>query len=143
MKSLDPVDRLPLAVLMLDVDHFKDFNDTYGHKSGDLVLQMVARIMRKSLRPSDMLARYGGEEFIVLLPGTPAEQAKLVAERLRKAVANCRITAEQGQALPAVTISVGVSPLTENETVEQAIDAADEALYLAKRNGRNRIELRS
>lgn len=143
MKGHDLMDRLPLAVLMLDVDHFKNFNDTYGHKSGDLVLQMVARIMRKSLRPSDMLARYGGEEFIVLLPCTPAEQAKAVAERLRKAVANCKVSAEQGVELPSVTISVGVSPLKENETVDRAIEAADEALYQAKHNGRNRIELRS
>ena len=142
-KGLDLMDRLPLAVLMLDVDHFKNFNDTYGHKSGDLVLQMVARIMRKSLRPSDMLARYGGEEFIVLLPCTPAQQALVVAERLRKAVANCKISADQGVELPSVTISVGVSPLTDNESVDQAIEAADEALYQAKRNGRNRIELRS
>ena len=143
LRGHDLVDRMPLAVLMLDVDHFKNFNDTYGHKSGDLVLQMAARIMRKSLRPSDMLARYGGEEFIVLLPCTPAAQAKAVADRLRKAVAGCKISAEQGVDLPSVTISVGVSPLAENETVEQAIEAADEALYLAKHNGRNRIELRS
>ena len=143
LKGHKLVESLPLAVLMLDVDHFKNFNDTYGHKSGDLVLQMVARTMRKSLRPSDMLARYGGEEFIVILPCTPAKQAKAVAERLRKAVAGCEITAEQGQDLPSVTISVGVAPLAEGESVEQMVEAADQALYLAKHNGRNRIELRS
>ncbi|RLU00226.1 GGDEF domain-containing protein [Ketobacter sp.] len=143
LKGHELAERMPLAVLMLDVDHFKKFNDTYGHKSGDLVLQMVARIMRKSLRPSDMLARYGGEEFMVLLPCTPIAQAKAVAERLRKAVANCRVSAEQGVELPAVTISVGVSPLTENQSLEQVIEAADEALYLAKHNGRNRIEVRT
>jgi len=136
-------EQMPMAVLMLDVDHFKRFNDTYGHKSGDLVLQMVARTMRKSLRPSDMLARYGGEEFVVLLPRTPAKQARAVAERLRKAVERCQITAEQGQALPSVTISVGVSPLADNETVEAAVESADQALYQAKRNGRNRIEMRT
>lgn len=143
LKGSELLEQMPLAVLMLDVDHFKHFNDTYGHKSGDLVLQMVARTMRKSLRPSDMLARYGGEEFIVLLPCTPAKQAKAVAERLRKAVARCEISAEQGQALPSVTISIGVAPLAENESVEDTVEAADKALYEAKRNGRDRIELRS
>jgi len=136
------LEQMPMAVLMLDVDHFKRFNDTYGHKSGDLVLQMVARTIRKSLRPSDMLARYGGEEFVVLLPRTPAKQARAVAERLRKAVERCQITAEQGQELPSVTISVGVSPLADNETIETAIELADQALYQAKHNGRNRIEIR-
>lgn len=142
LKGHDLLDSMPLAVLMLDVDHFKRYNDTYGHKSGDLVLQMVARTMRKSLRPSDMLARYGGEEFVILLPRTPAKQAQAVAERLRKAVEKCQISAEQGQALPSVTVSVGVSPLKENETIEEAIEVADQALYLAKDNGRNRIEMR-
>ena len=78
-----------------------------------------------------------------VLPCTPAKQAKAVAERLRKAVAGCEITAEQGQDLPSVTISVGVAPLAEGESVEQMVEAADQALYLAKHNGRNRIELRS
>lgn len=143
LKGHELLERMPLAVLMLDVDHFKRFNDSYGHKSGDLVLQMVARTIRKSLRPSDMLARFGGEEFLILLPCTPAKQARLVAERLRKAVERCQITAEQGQALPSVTISVGVSPLAEQETIEQAIELADQALYQAKHNGRNRIEIRA
>ena len=134
-------EKLPLAVLMLDVDHFKHFNDTYGHKSGDRVLQMVARTMRRSLRPSDMLARYGGEEFIILLPTTPARQARAVAERLRKSVAACEVTAEQGQALPSVTISVGLALVTGDETIEQAVEAADRALYQAKHNGRNRVQV--
>jgi diguanylate cyclase (GGDEF)-like protein len=143
LKGHELIERLPLVVLMLDVDHFKRYNDAYGHKSGDLVLQMVAHTMRKSLRPSDMLARYGGEEFIVLLPRTPAKQAEQVAERLRIAVADCEISAEQGEALPSVTISIGVSPVAEHETLDDAIEAADKALYDAKSNGRNCVAMRS
>jgi len=135
-------EKMPLAVLMLDVDHFKQFNDTYGHKAGDLVLQMVARTIRKSLRPSDMLARYGGEEFVVILPTTPIEQAMMVAERLRVAVAASQAATEQGKELPPVTISIGVSPLREREDLELTFEAADRALYEAKRLGRNRVELR-
>lgn len=132
----------PVSVLMLDVDHFKRFNDTFGHKSGDLVLQMVAQTMRKRLRPSDMVARYGGEEFIILLPHTAASEAQVVAERLRKGVEQCQVSAEQGQELPPVTISIGIAPWRTGEALEEMVDAADKALYRAKANGRNRVELR-
>ncbi len=132
----------PLSVLMLDVDHFKRFNDTFGHKSGDLVLQMVAQTMRKRLRPSDMVARYGGEEFIILLPHTALSEAQVVAERLRKGVEQCQVSAEQGQELPPVTISIGVAPWRNGEALEEMVEAADKALYRAKANGRNRVELR-
>lgn len=143
LKGIELLDLAPLAVLMLDVDHFKRYNDEYGHKSGDLVLQMVAHTMRKSLRPSDMVARYGGEEFIIILPHTPAKQASAVAERLRASVERLQISADQGNALPSVTISVGVAPLKDGECVEDAIEVADKQLYLAKDNGRNRVETRS
>ena len=132
----------PLSVLMLDVDHFKRFNDTFGHKAGDLVLQMVAQNMRKRLRPSDMVARYGGEEFLILLPHTAASEAQVVAERLRKGVETCKVDAEQGQELPPVTISVGVAPWRSGDSLELMVEAADKALYRAKANGRNRVELR-
>ncbi|HEX4939321.1 MAG TPA: GGDEF domain-containing protein [Candidatus Kapabacteria bacterium] len=132
----------PLSVLMLDVDHFKRFNDTFGHKAGDLVLQMVAQNMRKRLRPSDMVARYGGEEFLILLPHTAASEAQVVAERLRKGVETCKVDAEQGQELPPVTISVGVAPWRNGDSLELMVEAADKALYRAKANGRNRVELR-
>lgn len=132
----------PVSVLMLDVDHFKRFNDTFGHKAGDLVLQMVAQTMRKRLRPSDMVARYGGEEFMVLLPHTALSEAQVVAERLRKGVEQCKVDADQGQELPPVTISVGVAPWHPGESLEDMVDAADKALYRAKANGRNRMELR-
>jgi diguanylate cyclase (GGDEF)-like protein len=142
LKAEEDRDKLPLAVLMLDVDHFKTFNDTYGHKAGDLVLQMVARTIRRSLRPSDMLARYGGEEFVVILPTTPVKQAMAVAERLRCAVASSETSVEQGQALPPVTISIGVAALADMAKLEQAFETADKALYEAKRLGRDRVELR-
>ena len=142
LKGHELGDLAPLAVLMLDVDHFKRYNDNYGHKSGDLVLQMVAHTMRKSLRPSDMVARYGGEEFIVLLPHTPANRAEMVAERLRAAVERLDISADQAEELPSVTISVGVAPLKEGESIDHAIEAADKFLYRAKENGRNRVETR-
>lgn len=132
----------PVSVLMLDVDHFKHFNDTFGHMSGDLVLQMVAQCMRKRLRPSDMVARYGGEEFIILLPHTPVAEAKVVAERLRLGVQQCQVSVEQGQELPSVTVSIGVAPWRSGEALEQMVEAADKALYRAKANGRNRVELR-
>ena len=129
----------PLSVLMLDVDHFKRFNDTFGHKAGDLVLQMVAQNMRKRLRPSDMVARYGGEEFLILLPHTAVSEAKVVAERLRKGIEKCEVPAEQGLELPPVTISVGIAPWRNGDTLELMVDAADKALYRAKANGRNRV----
>lgn len=130
-------DLMPMAVLMIDVDHFKAYNDTHGHQSGDLVLQMVARTIRQNLRPSDMVARFGGEEFIVFLPHTPVRQVQVVAERLRVAVAECMIMPDQGQALPSVTISLGVSTSNLSENIEAAIDRADQALYQAKKAGRN------
>jgi diguanylate cyclase (GGDEF)-like protein len=134
-------DIIPLAVLMVDVDHFKRYNDNYGHQSGDLVLQMVARTIRQSLRPSDMVARFGGEEFIVFLPHTPVQQAEVVAERLRFAVERCKIAPDQDQSLPSVTISLGISTAKIAENIEAAIERADQALYLAKKAGRNRFKI--
>ena len=141
LKGKELVDLQPVSVLMLDVDHFKRFNDTYGHKAGDLVLQMVARTMRKRLRPTDMVARYGGEEFIILLPHTAASEAQVVAERLRCGVESCQVTADQGKELPPVTISIGVAPWHNGDSLEHLVDKADKALYRAKANGRNRVEL--
>jgi len=131
-------DIMPLAVLMVDVDRFKLYNDHYGHQSGDLVLQMVARTIRQSLRPSDSVARFGGEEFIVFLPFTPVKQAEVVAERLRSAVERCQIAPDHAQSLPSVTVSLGISTVNSSETVDAAIERADQALYLAKKGGRNR-----
>ena len=141
LKGKKLVELQPISVLMLDVDHFKRFNDTFGHKAGDLVLQMVAQTMRKRLRPTDMVARYGGEEFMILLPHTSRSEAMVVAERLRCGVEQCRVTAEQGQDLPAVTVSIGAAPWRKGDTLELMVERADKALYQAKANGRNRVEL--
>jgi diguanylate cyclase (GGDEF)-like protein len=121
-----------LSLLMLDIDHFKHYNDTHGHPAGDRLLIKVAHILRTVVRSGDLPVRYGGEEFVVLLPQTDGAAACLAAERLRSAVA---------QQCP-VTISVGVASVTGQRcTAEALIATADRALYLAKENGRNRVEL--
>lgn len=139
-KALEDI--LPASALMLDVDHFKRFNDTFGHKAGDLVLQMVGSTMRRRLRPSDMVARYGGEEFMILLPHTAPAEARVVAERLRAGIATTVISAEQGMELPSVTVSIGIAPWRQGDTLETMLEAADKALYRAKEKGRNRVETR-
>lgn len=125
---------LPLSVIMLDVDHFKKFNDTYGHDQGDRVLKMVGEVMKSSVREYDVPCRYGGEEFTIVLPATDANGALAVAERLR-----CNIEAMRVDALQ-VTISLGIAcyPGLAAETPEALIQAADAALYLSKEGGRNR-----
>ncbi len=132
----------PFALLMLDVDHFKAFNDRHGHQAGDRVLQAVARILDDNLRKVDYLARYGGEEFAVIAPETPYEGVRLLAERLRTAVSHLTVPWES-LAL-RVTVSVG-AVCCESVDANQAamvIRAADEQLYLAKSRGRNRVEAR-
>lgn len=131
--------RLSLAVGMVDVDHFKKFNDEHGHQAGDVVLQEVASSLQETLRDSDRVARYGGEEFTFLLPLTRLNQAKQVAERLRQTIANCTVCYEGGE-LPPVTISIGMSLMLPEDTPETLLERADQALYKAKQNGRNRVE---
>ena len=128
----------PLSVIMLDVDHFKRFNDTYGHRVGDEVLKLVAQAMQTSLRPNDMVARYGGEEFVILLPKTRMKHCMQVAERLRKKVENTPLTADDKK-IPGVTISLGVAHWQPDVSLEDLIAQADAALYRAKEDGRNRI----
>ena len=130
----------PLAIAMLDIDHFKLFNDHYGHPAGDECLRQVAQAIKDSVRDTDLVARYGGEEFIVVLPGTSKVDALMVAERIRRAVeklARPHELTEPG----IVTVSVGVAcgPPTVVETAEQLIKVADTALYDAKHAGRNRV----
>ncbi|MGQ0658973.1 MAG: GGDEF domain-containing protein [Chromatiales bacterium] len=129
----------PLAVLMIDLDRFKEYNDTYGHVAGDRALSVVSKVLRDHLRPEDTLSRYGGEELLALLPGTTREEALIVAERLRVAASEASIAQLSGRVLPAVTISVGIAQLRPGQGPESLIAAADEALYRAKRAGRNRI----
>lgn len=126
---------LPLSLLMIDVDHFKRFNDSHGHPAGDAVLREVAGLFREISRASDGFARYGGEEFAAILPETGIEGATLMGERCRRAVAR----AEWQQA--PVTISVGAAELgSGNADMRRLIDAADRALYRAKDSGRDRVE---
>lgn len=128
-----------LALLMIDVDHFKRFNDQYGHLAGDDCLKSVAATIRSSIqRPGDLAARYGGEEFAVVLPGTDAAGAMVLAEKIRLAVEQLQLVQESGE-LSRVTISIGVSALVPSlgELPAELIAAADRALYLAKSSGRN------
>ncbi len=130
----------PLSVLMMDIDHFKAFNDDFGHATGDRVLQAVAGILRKGLRTSDVCARLGGEEFALLLPETPGDGAIRVAERIRSTLAETRYT---GLGLPPdanITISVGVATCPRDATgFDELVELADKALYVAKAEGRDRV----
>lgn len=127
-----------LTAFMIDIDHFKQVNDTYGHLAGDRILIAVAQSLVRSLRPSDMPVRFGGEEFSVFLPGTTEENAKVIAERIRRNVENMSITLHD-ESIIQVTVSIGFAERIENDTVASLIDRADKALYHAKENGRNRI----
>ncbi|HNK62590.1 MAG TPA: PAS domain S-box protein [Anaerolineales bacterium] len=128
----------PLAVMMFDIDHFKNINDTYGHATGDEVLKSVAQITRSELREADIFGRYGGEEFILLLPMTTAQQAFTLAERIRTQVAALRTPSDKGEV--SITLSIGVIELnhsTKRETAEDIFRRADIAMYAAKATGRN------
>lgn len=133
-KSLEAAQRYKqeLSVLMIDIDHFKKYNDKYGHSEGDRLLVTVAEILSKEVRRADCVFRYGGEEFLIILPGTGTSSASEVAERLRKAV-------EHGT---SVTISLGIASMPSSEVkVDEFVAYADKALYRAKQKGRNRMEI--
>lgn len=135
----------PLALLMIDVDCFKDLNDTYGHQRGDDCLREIARVLEEQPRRGhDMVARFGGEEFAVLLPGADVAGAMRIAENIRRAVEGQRIEHKRSAVGPYVTVSVGVSSRIPqlNETTETMLYDADMALYAAKQLGRNRVEIR-
>ena len=128
----------PLAVIMLDIDHFKKINDRYGHKAGDDVIRFIARVIKNSTRKVDVAARYGGEEFIVLLHNTTAEGAVTVAEKIREIIQGAVVPADGNQL--AVTASFGVSAYPElARSTHDLVKSADEALYRSKENGRNRV----
>jgi diguanylate cyclase (GGDEF)-like protein len=128
-----------LAVLMIDVDHFKRVNDNFGHQIGDRVLRLVGDVVRVTIRASDFGARFGGEEFMVLAPETSAHAARVVAERLRQTIHRASATA--GDGVPPVTMSVGIAASDDAEATspDQLVRLADEALYEAKRRGRDRV----
>lgn len=131
--------QLPLSVLMLDIDHFKQINDNYGHSIGDDVLKTIAATIKAQLRNVDMVFRYGGEEFLILLSGTCNDAAAIVGERVRHAVSKMPI-ALNCQPL-SLSISVGCATLQSGENTESLLKRVDTALYAAKRDGRNRLRI--
>ncbi len=130
---------IPLSLLLIDIDHFKDVNDTYGHQTGDKVLQDLAKLLKKSGRGEvDLIMRYGGEEFALILPNTPREGAYKFAKRLRIAVQEHRFKTA-GNGTLSTTISIGVSTLDSHRSSAELIKTADKRLYKAKRTGRNKV----
>ena len=130
----------PLSLLMIDIDDFKSCNDTHGHLAGDVVLQQVGALVKKSTRGCDYVARYGGEEFAVILPETSKQEALVVAERIRASIAEHLFTTSTGNSIGNVTVTIGLSSFPEDaqERVE-LIDKADKSLYQGKTSGKNRI----
>jgi diguanylate cyclase (GGDEF)-like protein len=132
----------PVSAIMLDVDHFKQVNDTYGHAVGDQVLRVVAERCGESIRDIDILGRYGGEEFAIILPGTDLSGTPTMAERLRRSIADAPIPTDKGDL--TVTISLGVaSSAQDDEDAAALLNRADVAMYEAKQAGRNRVAVRS
>lgn len=129
----------PLSVLMLDIDHFKRINDSHGHGVGDLAIKALAGACAARIRPHDVLARFGGEEFVLCLPQTDTEGALVVAERIRKGVEQIGVTA--GGRVIQFTVSIGIATYRVGQGFDELLQCADEALYRAKQNGRNRVEL--
>jgi diguanylate cyclase len=130
----------PLSLMMIDIDHFKSFNDNYGHLTGDQVLRLVGQSLKHTMKGQDITARYGGEEFAVVLPCTPLRQALTVADHIRRAVMSKELKKKStGEILGRVTVSIGVSMLQIGDDMDSLIGRADACLYAAKRNGRNRV----
>ncbi len=129
----------PLSVSLLDVDHFKRFNDEHGHDAGDEVLIAVAKVLTDNVRPTDLVARYGGEEFVVIFTETDADNAVVAANRVRQAVEAMDMRMPDGSELPSVTISMGVAQWRPELGPCELLKSADAAMYEAKRSGRNRV----
>jgi diguanylate cyclase (GGDEF)-like protein len=126
-----------LCVLLIDVDHFKKFNDTQGHLGGDQALIALGDVLRNSVRPYDFATRYGGEEFLVILPNTSKEESIAAAERIRQNAEKKEIISAEGTPLPFITISIGLAMKAQSSTPQSLIAAADAQLYRAKESGRN------
>jgi diguanylate cyclase (GGDEF)-like protein len=132
----------PLGVIMMDLDHFKEFNDVYGHETGDRILKHFAKTASRAIREANLAARYGGEEFVVILPETDAQSCLKVAERIRLAVERSVIPSGSEKPLPPLTVSLGIAIYPEHgQGLEEVLQAADKALYESKRAGRNRATL--
>jgi diguanylate cyclase (GGDEF)-like protein len=129
----------PLSLIMIDIDHFKTYNDTHGHVRGDDILVEVANTLKRLSRTSDIVARYGGEEFAFILPETDRTNAEALGKRLREQVEGCQFLGEVHLPGQTLTISVGIASYTPPDTKEALLEAADMALYQAKREGRNRV----
>ncbi|MEL6346179.1 MAG: diguanylate cyclase [Myxococcota bacterium] len=129
----------PLTMAILDLDHFKRINDTYGHPAGDQALKVFAELLRDNLRGSDLMARIGGEEFMILLPGANPEAARMVVDRIREKLSALRI--HTGTSVFQITVSVGQATMLPQDTPDSLYQRADRALYEAKAKGRNRVEL--
>lgn len=129
----------PISLIMIDIDHFKKINDTFGHTEGDKVLQEIASLLKNSVRKKDTVARYGGEEFVLILPEAGLEEATMIAERIRRLVEQTPLTI--GKVQMNITVSLGISnfPTHRAKSKEELVKMADEALYEAKRAGRNRV----
>ncbi|MGE5893421.1 MAG: diguanylate cyclase [bacterium] len=131
---------LVFSLLFIDVDHFKHYNDAYGHPVGDNLLRSLTRVIKDRLRASDFLARYGGEEFVIILPETPKENAFTIAETIRQHIADHSFEGRETQPLGRITVSLGISTFpTDGEDGTSLIKHADEALYRAKNTGRNHV----
>ena len=129
---------LSLSLLMMDIDHYKDINDTYGHRVGDYVLSLLGELISQEIRKIDIACRYGGEEFVILLPETGLDKAKNAAERLREKIMSQKVDYE-GKPIQ-VTASFGIVTLSQNmKTVEDRLGVADDAMYRAKEKGRNQV----
>jgi diguanylate cyclase len=130
----------PLCAFMIDIDHFKKFNDTHGHLIGDQVLRLVARVLQDNVREGDLAARYGGEEFAAVLPGADLAACRDVAERVRRRISDAKLTRRMtGQEIGSVTVSIGVAQFRLAESAEALIERCDRGLYQAKKTGRNRV----
>ncbi len=132
-------DGSPLSLALLDIDHFKTVNDTWGHGVGDRVLTAVAEVIRCVVRPTDFAARVGGEEMLIILPATPIEGARIAAERVRHAIRGASILDDAGRELPMITASFGVAGREDADTPDTLLARADGWLYEAKRSGRDRV----
>jgi diguanylate cyclase len=135
-------EKTELSLILCDIDHFKSFNDTWGHQTGDQVIRFVASALTKFALPDHLVARYGGEEFAVVMPRTPLKEAGRLADQIRTAIEAKRLVRRStNETIGAVTVSFGAALYASGETASQVIARADECLYMSKRNGRNRVTL--